>query len=255
MISRPALREMHTQQMAVVGFPADEAIGPMSYGLGWFIQPYRGKYRVHHGGNIDGFSALVTFYPFDRVGIVVLTNKNGTGLPELASRWIADRALGLEPREWDRQALQNLTQATQMQQEAESRLAGERVRLTVQLIEAAPDAHLWTEVYEVDLAPVTTIATEAGHTAKTISRAVRRLGLHRSSRVTTATKRRPHPHADRPGGIDPEWLRQRYVVDGPPMARIAGESEVSTTTVYRAMQHHGIDRRSSGKRYREMTES
>ena len=130
LISPVALREMHTQQMAIAGFPTDEAIGPMSYGLGWFIQPYRGKYRVHHGGNIDGFSALVTFYPFDRVGIVVLTNKNGTGLPELASRWIADRALGLETREWDREALQNMTQATQMQQEAESRLAGERIEGT-----------------------------------------------------------------------------------------------------------------------------
>lgn len=102
----------------------------MSYGLGWFIQPYRGRYRVHHGGNIDGFSALVTFFPFDRVGIVVLTNKNATGLPELASRWIADRALGLEPREWDREALESYTQATEMQREAESRLAGERVEGT-----------------------------------------------------------------------------------------------------------------------------
>lgn len=100
--------------------------------------------------------------------------------------------------------------------------------------------------------PVATIAAEAGVSRNAIYGAVRRLGLRRPRVVAN---RRPHPHADRPGGIDPEWLRQRYVDDGLPMARITGEAGVSTTTVYRAMQQYGIERRSSGKRYRELTES
>lgn len=127
LISGGALRDLHTPQMTIAAFPTDPTIGPLSYAMGWFVEPYRGHFRLHHGGNIDGFSALVTLFPFDRVGMVVLTNKNATGLPELVTRYLADRALELEPREWDREALQRVTEAAAMQQEATDRLAGERV--------------------------------------------------------------------------------------------------------------------------------
>jgi hypothetical protein len=60
---------------------------------------------VHHGGNIDGFSALVVLYPHDGLGIVVLTNKNGTPMPEFAARQVADRVFGLDPRNWSGEAL------------------------------------------------------------------------------------------------------------------------------------------------------
>ena len=52
-------------------------------GLGWFIESYRGKKRVHHGGNIDGFSAQVSLLPADGIGVVVLTNLDGTPLPDI----------------------------------------------------------------------------------------------------------------------------------------------------------------------------
>jgi CubicO group peptidase (beta-lactamase class C family) len=32
-----------------------------NYGYGWFISSYKGQYRVEHGGNIDGFSAVLHF--------------------------------------------------------------------------------------------------------------------------------------------------------------------------------------------------
>jgi CubicO group peptidase (beta-lactamase class C family) len=35
-----------------------------NYGFGWFLSSYRGHYRVEHGGNIDGFSASTSFFPF-----------------------------------------------------------------------------------------------------------------------------------------------------------------------------------------------
>jgi hypothetical protein len=95
--------------------------------------------------------------------------------------------------------------------------------------------------YEVDRAPVTTIAAEAKVVPRTIARAVQRLELTRTSIVTAP--RRPHPHADRPGGIDPVWLRKRYVDDGVTIAKITREVGVSTTTVHRAMVAHGIRRR------------
>ena len=126
-ISAGALRGLHTPQMTIAAFPTEPTIGPMSYALGWFVEPYRGHFRLHHGGNIDGFSALVTLLPFDRVGVVVLTNKNATGLPELVTRHLVDRALGLEPRDWDREALQRVTEGATLQREAADRMAGERV--------------------------------------------------------------------------------------------------------------------------------
>jgi transposase len=95
--------------------------------------------------------------------------------------------------------------------------------------------------YEADRAPVTTIAAEARVTARTVDRAVQRLGLTRTSMVRAS--RRPHPHADCPGGIDPKWLRKRYVDDGLTIAKIAGEVGVSTTTVHRALTTHGLRRR------------
>lgn len=70
------------------------------YGLGWFVQPYRGHRMVHHGGNIDGFSALVSFLPDDDMGVVVLTNMNGTLLTQVVALGVYDRLLGLEPVDW-----------------------------------------------------------------------------------------------------------------------------------------------------------
>ena len=72
----------------------------LMYGLGWFVQPYRGHRMIHHGGNIDGFSALVSFLPDEGLGIVVLTNRNGTSLPTVLALGAYDRLLGLDPIDW-----------------------------------------------------------------------------------------------------------------------------------------------------------
>jgi CubicO group peptidase (beta-lactamase class C family) len=108
LINAATLREMHTPQMVIPGVPSDPDLSPQSYGMGWFVDSYRGHYRVHHGGNIDGFSALVTLFPNDNAGIVVLTNKNATRLPELAVRHLADRLFALPAKDWSGQALARL---------------------------------------------------------------------------------------------------------------------------------------------------
>lgn len=45
-----------------------------SYGLGWFVEDWRGLSLVHHGGNTIGFTSDLAFLPGARSGIVVLTN-------------------------------------------------------------------------------------------------------------------------------------------------------------------------------------
>jgi CubicO group peptidase (beta-lactamase class C family) len=79
-----------------------------SYGLGWFLQSYRGHYRVSHPGNIDGFSANVSFFPTDSVGIIVLSNQHISEVPALVQNMIADRVFQLPVRDWNGQRKKNL---------------------------------------------------------------------------------------------------------------------------------------------------
>jgi CubicO group peptidase (beta-lactamase class C family) len=102
------IQEMHRPQMVIQTFPGlfeDPEIQQPSYGLGWFVESYRGKKRVHHGGNIDGFSTMVSLLPDEGIGVVVLANLNGTPLPTIVARHASDRMLGLEPIDWNGRAL------------------------------------------------------------------------------------------------------------------------------------------------------
>lgn len=75
--------------------------GPfLTYGFGWIVQDYKGHKVVHHGGNIDGMSALIGFVPGANVGVVVLTNLNATLATKAVMFGVLDRLLGLEPRDW-----------------------------------------------------------------------------------------------------------------------------------------------------------
>lgn len=68
-------------------------------GLCWFLSSYRGHYKAHHNGNIDGFSSTVTFFPYDSLGIVVLTNQNNSALIRLVPDFVADLVFDLPVRD------------------------------------------------------------------------------------------------------------------------------------------------------------
>jgi CubicO group peptidase (beta-lactamase class C family) len=72
-----------------------------NYGFGWFLGSYKGHYRVEHGGNIDGFSASTCFFPSDSLGIVVLSNQDGSAVPSIVRNLISDRLLGLKYHDWN----------------------------------------------------------------------------------------------------------------------------------------------------------
>lgn len=115
------LADLHAPQM-VIGAPSDRPeITPGSYALAWFVDGYRGHTRVEHGGNIDGFSALVTFLPQDDLGLVILTNKNGTGVPELIARHTIDRFLKLDPIDWTGEALAKREKGKEVSKEAKAK--------------------------------------------------------------------------------------------------------------------------------------
>jgi CubicO group peptidase (beta-lactamase class C family) len=100
-ISLKNSREMQSPQMSIGGpSPENKEIGSESYGMGFFLTSYRGHYLVHHGGNIDGFTALVTFMPQDNIGMIILSNQNASQIPTVVSYNVYDRLLGMDQIEW-----------------------------------------------------------------------------------------------------------------------------------------------------------
>ena len=109
-IARETLLQMHTPQMVIpldseFKFLISDETPTISYGLAWFIQPYRGHYMVNHGGNVPGFTSLVGFMPEEQTGVVVLTNMTGTVLTYIITFNIFDRLLGLEPIDWSKRLM------------------------------------------------------------------------------------------------------------------------------------------------------
>ena len=72
-----------------------------SYGMGWFLQDFNGRLAVHHGGNIDGMSAMVAMLPEERLGVVILTNQNGSPAPEAIFPYVFDLYTRPSPRNWN----------------------------------------------------------------------------------------------------------------------------------------------------------
>lgn len=125
-IQAATLRDMHSPHMPI-GLSDQKEFGAQDYGMGWFLTSYRGHYRVSHGGNIDGFSALVTLYPQDGVGLVVLTNQNGSALPNLITLHASDRIFGPPLRDWNGEALARRNAGAAEQRQAEQKKQSVRV--------------------------------------------------------------------------------------------------------------------------------
>lgn len=119
---------MSSQMIISAALPEKEKpdIQFANYGFGWFMSSYRGHYRVEHGGNIDGFSASTCFFPTDSIGIIVLTNQNGSALTSIVRNIIADRLLKIKPIDWlaDRKAADDKAKAAA--KEAEGKLSGNK---------------------------------------------------------------------------------------------------------------------------------
>jgi CubicO group peptidase (beta-lactamase class C family) len=113
--------QMQTPQMVLQGTPDYKEESEASYGMGFFISQYRGHKRVEHGGNLDGFSAELAFLPNDGIGVIVLTNLDGTGLPNAIAYNVFDRLLGLDQVPWSQRYLQQEIKARESEQEAKNK--------------------------------------------------------------------------------------------------------------------------------------
>ncbi|MDP9226888.1 MAG: serine hydrolase [Actinomycetota bacterium] len=110
LVSAAQLAETHSPQTIFRVTPAmkrgRQVQGWPGYGLGWNIMDYRGRQMVWHGGNGDGQPALMTIFPDDRLGIIVMLNTWVAGnLHLLLTNRIADTYLGFPARDWSGELL------------------------------------------------------------------------------------------------------------------------------------------------------
>jgi len=140
-LSKGALDEEYVPNMVVPMSKPQRALNPeshfMEYGLGWFLQDFRGREIIHHGGNIDGMTALIAFMPEEKTGLVILTNMNGTGLPSALMYRVFDTYLKVPPRDWSAELLKatqaQLAQAKEAQKKQEAqRVAGTKPSLSLE---------------------------------------------------------------------------------------------------------------------------
>ena len=104
LISAENMREMHSAQMVIslegeipkVFFPDSMQL---SYGLGWFVQDYRGHQLIIHAGDIDGFATMVVLIPEIDTGYFVVINM-GSLYRQVLSNQLADQMLHLPDAGW-----------------------------------------------------------------------------------------------------------------------------------------------------------
>lgn len=104
LISTKNIEEMHRPQIVVPPGEITTVFFPdsmqLSYGLGWFVQDYRGHQLILHPGDIDGFEALTVLIPEIHTGYEVLVNIGGNSYRQALGYHIADMLLHLPERDW-----------------------------------------------------------------------------------------------------------------------------------------------------------
>jgi CubicO group peptidase (beta-lactamase class C family) len=68
----------------------------VSYGFGWFLDPYQGHKRMSHDGSTIGFRTTIQRFPDDQLTIIVLANRTDIDPEELVLK-VADLYLGTKP--------------------------------------------------------------------------------------------------------------------------------------------------------------
>lgn len=103
LVSNKNMKECHAPQTIITsgrGLHFKE-IDFEAYGLGWYMETYRGQKVVHHNGNVDGYSAVASFIPHHNIGFAIHTNKSYAKAPLILQYMLYDILLGYTPLNWD----------------------------------------------------------------------------------------------------------------------------------------------------------
>ncbi len=120
-LSENNANQMQTPQMVAPSSMRYSEVGHASYGLALAISSYRGHKTVSHGGAIDGFIALVSFIPQDKIGMVILTNLDQQPLPTIISYNVYDRLLGLDQVPWNQRFKDDERKGKESEEEAKKK--------------------------------------------------------------------------------------------------------------------------------------
>ncbi|HXA06540.1 MAG TPA: serine hydrolase, partial [Bryobacteraceae bacterium] len=67
--------------------PGDDNLNPgkpVSYGFGWFLDPYKGRARMWHSGTTQGFRTVIERFTNDNLTIIILCNRTDLDSSALA---------------------------------------------------------------------------------------------------------------------------------------------------------------------------
>lgn len=121
-----------TTPLPVNPFPAANATTQMfsAYGLGWFLQDYRGRKIVQHSGGLDGMISQTAMMPSENLGLVVLTNSE-TGVNSIMMNKIFDVFLNVEPkRDWSQERLKRVADNDKREADEDAKIVAARVKGT-----------------------------------------------------------------------------------------------------------------------------
>ena len=116
LIARADLAAMSSPQMVLPHRGQHAELGPVHYGMGFFVGSYRGQRYFEHGGDLPGSASALYVFPEQRLGIFVSANLTGSLVRKVLPFAIADRLLGLAPIDW----------STRLQTEDEEARAAQR---------------------------------------------------------------------------------------------------------------------------------
>jgi CubicO group peptidase (beta-lactamase class C family) len=94
--------------LASIGYPAARQANPhfYAYGLGWFLQDYKGRLLAMHTGSLYGANALAAIVPEERLGMVILINAEPVEYRHAFMYDIVDRFLNSPGKDWNADLLQ-----------------------------------------------------------------------------------------------------------------------------------------------------
>ena len=129
--SKERSAEMWAQNtiLGINPFPAKDAPTQMfsGYGLGWFLNDYRGHKVVSHGGGLDGMISETALMPDLNLGLVVLTNSESSVNTTMMNK-ILDVFLDVTPkRDWSGERLERTKQFKARVAEGEKKIDDARI--------------------------------------------------------------------------------------------------------------------------------
>jgi CubicO group peptidase (beta-lactamase class C family) len=100
-ISEKNLAETRNPQMvARSNFLNTPDFNSRTYGMGWYVENYRGVSQVRHTGGINGFFSQAAVIPSKGLAVMVMINTLAEDACTPLLFEIIDRAAGYEPRDW-----------------------------------------------------------------------------------------------------------------------------------------------------------